>query len=363
MTPKLWLEALDEEHRYGSILYHYWQRWEASSTRWMFFDWLDRGRGSLIDLPTCPRRLLDESKTLYLTRDELALCLVRIVDGRLVWDVDDEPVTLPAPAGAPETPRARAITALIEERLATTRRRERLLRECRAAVGDAMRQRGEPTPQALETITQPLVDEGLLRSLRDPHFHERSVVLPTIQDEESYNTMWERFKVRSRWTATMDDDATAGNHAPRQRVYGPGTAYALPSALLPGLSWRDVLDALDHEEGRGMQGGRMETADERLRPNKPGKGGIFAIDQYGRMHAGQKVSGAVHHSSFTGGHCCRFAGSITVKDGRVLQVTPHSGHYVPTQAEYDVLLDDWRQAGLDLSETKIGGLVKEKRPR
>ena len=26
-----------------------------------------------------------------------------------------------------------------------------------------------------------------------------------------------------------------------------------------------------------MEGGRMETADERLRPNKPGKGGIFAI--------------------------------------------------------------------------------------
>ena len=34
MTPKLWLEALDEEHRHGSSLHQYWQRWEASRTRW-----------------------------------------------------------------------------------------------------------------------------------------------------------------------------------------------------------------------------------------------------------------------------------------------------------------------------------------
>jgi hypothetical protein len=106
--------------------------------------------------------------------------------------------------------------------------------------------------------------------------------------------------------------------------------------------------------------GPLPTADERLRP-KPGKGGIFAIDQYGIMHAGPKVSGAFHHSSFTGGHCCRFAGSITVDKGRVLKLTPHSGHYVPTEAEYTALINAWREAGLDLSSAEITGLVKEKR--
>ena len=77
--------------------------------------------------------------------------------------------------------------------------------------------------------------------------------------------------------------------------------------------------------------------------------------------AAQKVSGAIHHSSLTGGHCCRFAGSITVEGGRVRKVTPHSGHYVPTQAEYDALIDSWRGAGLDLSEAELGGLVKQGR--
>ena len=175
MTPKLWLEALDEQHRYGSILYPYWQRWEASRTRWMFFDWLDRGRGSLIDLPACPRRLLDEARVLYMSHEQLALCEVRIQGGLLVWAADDEPVTLPAPRDAAVTPRSRAIAQLEEEGLATTRRREGLLRECRADVMRAVSE-GQPAEvEALARVTKHLVEqEGLLRVLRDPCFHERS---------------------------------------------------------------------------------------------------------------------------------------------------------------------------------------------
>ncbi|KAH8056048.1 IQ calmodulin-binding motif-containing protein [Aureococcus anophagefferens] len=60
VVPKQWLEVLDEKHRYGSILYPYWQRWEASRTRMSFFMWLDEGRGCLVDLPDCPRRFLEE---------------------------------------------------------------------------------------------------------------------------------------------------------------------------------------------------------------------------------------------------------------------------------------------------------------
>ena len=44
----------------------------------------------------------------------------------------------------------------------------------------------------------------------------------------------------------------------------------------------------------------------------------------------------------------------------MLKVTPHSGHYVPTQAEYDSLVAEWRRDGLDLSEAAIGGFVKVK---
>ena len=80
VVPKQWLEVLDEKHRYGSILYPYWQRWETSRTRMSFFMWLDEGRGCLVDLPDCPRRFLDECEVLYLTRDELRLFEVEIRD-------------------------------------------------------------------------------------------------------------------------------------------------------------------------------------------------------------------------------------------------------------------------------------------
>ena len=245
MTPKLWLEALDEEHRYGSLLYHYWQRWEASSTRWMFFDWLDHGRGALIDLPSCPRRMLEEGKTIYLTREQLKLCEVQIDRGRLIWVADGQPVTLPLPEGVAETPRARAIADLIEVRLYTTRNRERLLRDARAVVTDAMRQGLPATPEALEAVTTPLIQDGLLRPLRDPYFHDRPAPMPTIQDETSYQLMWEQFKRRSRWTSS-------GERIDPKTV---GPAYALPTELLPGVGWTDVLAALDHEEGHGMKHG------------------------------------------------------------------------------------------------------------
>lgn len=292
---------------------------------------------------------------------------MRVADGRLVWCADGQPVTLPAPAPvtptmtptptqaeaeAEATPRARAIAALVEPRLVVTRRREALLREAREAVADAEARGAPATPAALAQLTAPLVAEGLLRGLRDPHFHERARPMPSVQSVHGYQVMWEMYKVRSRWRAD------GGLIDPK----AAGPAYALPSTLLDGLSWEDVLAALDHEEGRGVNGGeRVATADERLRP-KPGKlGGIFVIDQFGSMHAGQKVPGVFQHSSMTGGHCCRFAGSITVQDGRVLALTPHSGHYVPTQAEYDNLVADWRRDGLDLSEAEIGGFVKDKK--
>ena len=34
----------------------------------------------------------------------------------------------------------------------------------------------------------------------------------------------------------------------------------------------------------------------------------------------------------------------------MLKLLPHSGHYIPTQDDYDELIEGWSDAGLDLSE-------------
>ena len=109
-----------------------------------------------------------------------------------------------------------------------------------------------------------------------------------------------------------------------------------------------ILRALDHEEGHGMADGPMPTADERLRQTKPGKGGIFVVDQYGAMHMAQKVPGALHHSSFTGGHCCRFAGSIAVDDGRA-SVRTSGVHGVYHPIDHRILVSSLRLALLTLA--------------
>ena len=52
---------------------------------------LDRGRGSLIDLPQMPRRFLEEGRVLYCHRKELELFEARVDRaGRLVWGADGE---------------------------------------------------------------------------------------------------------------------------------------------------------------------------------------------------------------------------------------------------------------------------------
>jgi len=127
-----------------------------------------------------------------------------------VWCADGQPVTLPAPApvtatttqtatqaaveaAAEATPRARAIAALVEPRLVVTRRREALLREARGAVADATARGAPATPAALAQLTAPLVAEGLLRGLRDPHFHERARPMPSVQSVHGYQVMWDMY--------------------------------------------------------------------------------------------------------------------------------------------------------------------------
>jgi len=96
-----------------------------------------------------------------------------------------------AEAEAEVTPRARAIAALVEPRLVVTRRREALLREARDAVADATARGAPATHAALEQLTAPLVAEGLLRGLRDPHFRERARPMPSVQSVHGYQVMWD----------------------------------------------------------------------------------------------------------------------------------------------------------------------------
>ncbi|KAH8069568.1 hypothetical protein JL721_5878 [Aureococcus anophagefferens] len=253
VVPKQWLEVLDEKHRYGSILYPYWQRWETSRTRMSFFMWLDEGRGCLVDLPDCPRRFLEECEVLYLTRDELRLFEVEIRDGLLVWLADGEPVDLHdgAAAAAPTLPAA-AAAALVDAQLVRSARREA---RRRGARGRAAPPPGVDTVsrEDRERILAPLVAEGCLRKLRDPYHALRSQAKPSDDELHEYDRLWDAFKVR--------DAAEA--------------RYGLPSEL-PEATWGAVARALDHDDGlAGRRGGSG-----RCRASRTARSGIFVVDHF-----------------------------------------------------------------------------------
>ncbi|KAG7381320.1 hypothetical protein PHYPSEUDO_006206 [Phytophthora pseudosyringae] len=68
--------------------------------------------------------------------------------------------------------------------------------------------------------------------------------------------------------------------------------------------------------------GRIVHTDERSK-------WIFVMDLSGRMYLGRKRKGRFHHSSFVSGAPIFAAGKIIIKNGVILAVEPHSGHFKP----------------------------------
>ena len=109
----VWLEAVDPHHRYSKSLMKYFRYWQTlsyneSSTattttshlqhtpsttpsttaqeRVDFFSWLDFGGGCHLDLPWCPRRVLDRRRVKYMNLEERSWFEVIInKEGLFVW--------------------------------------------------------------------------------------------------------------------------------------------------------------------------------------------------------------------------------------------------------------------------------------
>ena len=52
------------------------------------------------------------------------------------------------------------------------------------------------------------------------------------------------------------------------------------------------------------------------------------------LYVHDKITGHFHHSSFLGGAATVAAGSIVVEQGKLLELTPHSGHYQPSEEDF-----------------------------
>jgi len=120
------------------------------------------------------------------------------------------------------------------------------------------------------------------------------------------------------------------------------------------LSWQDFLKAIDHDQLKSMPG-----QGNNLQKQKKEKG-IFVLDSFGPLYCGTKITGVLHHSSFVRGHCIKVAGGLTVQDGWLVNVSPHSGHYQPSEEHVLSMINDWTSNGVDFSKVKIEPYIKSK---
>ncbi|KAF8973434.1 hypothetical protein BGZ46_009901 [Entomortierella lignicola] len=86
---------------------------------------------------------------------------------------------------------------------------------------------------------------------------------------------------------------------------------------------------------------------------------IYVTDKDGTLYIARKVKGQFHHSSFLGGGTVCAAGGIIVNNGRIVKITPKSGHYRPTQHHFEALVGRLEGMGISLAGVSISKKILE----
>ncbi|CAB4429466.1 unnamed protein product [Rhizophagus irregularis] len=76
---------------------------------------------------------------------------------------------------------------------------------------------------------------------------------------------------------------------------------------------------------------------------------IYVTDCSGKFYVGQKKKGHFHHSSFLAGGAICAAGGIKVREGKLLEINPNSGHYKPAQHHFKALVERLVGEGIDIT--------------
>ncbi|CAL5423584.1 unnamed protein product [Camellia sinensis] len=76
---------------------------------------------------------------------------------------------------------------------------------------------------------------------------------------------------------------------------------------------------------------------------------IFVLSASKTLYIGQKHKGTFQHSSFLAGGATLSAGRLEVEDGILKAVWPHSGHYRPTEENFEELMSFLEEHSVDLS--------------
>ncbi|KAF8398573.1 hypothetical protein HHK36_017504 [Tetracentron sinense] len=87
---------------------------------------------------------------------------------------------------------------------------------------------------------------------------------------------------------------------------------------------------------------------------------IFVLSTSESLYVGQKKKGTFQHSSFLAGGATSAAGRLVVEDGILKAVWPHSGHYRPTEENFQDLVSFLKEHNVDLTDVKKSPMDEEK---
>ncbi|RDX94209.1 IQ domain-containing protein IQM6, partial [Mucuna pruriens] len=79
---------------------------------------------------------------------------------------------------------------------------------------------------------------------------------------------------------------------------------------------------------------------------------IFVLSTTKTLYVGQKKKGTFQHSSFLSGGATLSAGELLVEDGVLKAVWLHSGHYLPTEENFQEFMSFLKENNVDLTDVK-----------
>ncbi|KAK8948969.1 hypothetical protein KSP39_PZI005835 [Platanthera zijinensis] len=79
---------------------------------------------------------------------------------------------------------------------------------------------------------------------------------------------------------------------------------------------------------------------------------IFVLSTSRSLYVGQKRKGKFQHSSFLSGGATSAAGRLVIKGGVLQAIWPYSGHYLPTEENFEEFISFLRDNNVDLTNVK-----------
>lgn len=87
------------------------------------------------------------------------------------------------------------------------------------------------------------------------------------------------------------------------------------------------------------------------------RGFIFVIDALGRFVVSSDIPDKIHHSSLAGGAMVQAAGRVYVREGILLAINNHSGHYKPSRQHLELALRELERMGADTYLTVLREVI------